>query len=237
MKSETIQEELLVLLPQRQGHFRLESGHHGNLWFDLDPLFQRPTRLQRFAAALALRFANLGINAVCGPLVGGAFLAQAVAAELDVEFYYTERVTTTTGGLYSVNYQIPDTLRPRIGGKRVAIVDDAINAGSAVRTTYLELQASGADPAAVGALLVLGLLAAQLTDGWNVPLEGIVHLPNELWTPEACPLCASRVPLEDGSSRSCRQPQSSSDVEEKRGRERGRGRDGPLATVRASGSL
>jgi orotate phosphoribosyltransferase len=200
MNTDRLDEELLGLLTGRRGHFHLESGHHGDWWFDLDPLFLRPTRLRRFAAALALRFADLAIEAVCGPLVGGAFLAQAVAAELDVEFYHTQRVATTgCAGLYSANYRLPDTLRHRIGGKRVAIVDDAINAGSAVRATYLDLQASGARPAAVGALLVLGRLAAQLADGWNVPLAGIAHLPNELWRPEACPLCASRMPLEDGA--------------------------------------
>jgi orotate phosphoribosyltransferase len=196
MNSEPLQQELLALLPRRQGHFRLESGHHGDLWLDLDSLFQRPARLRRFAGALALRLGDLAIEAVCGPLVGGAFLAQVVATELDVEFYHTERIVTTDGGgLNSVNYRLPETLRPGIGGKQVAIVDDAINAGSAVRATYLELQASGARVAAVGALLVLGRQAAQLAAGWNVPLEGIAHLPSELWSPEACPLCASRVPL------------------------------------------
>lgn len=197
MKSDTLQLELLGLLPGRQGHFQLESGHHGNLWLDIDLLFQRPARLQRFAAALAQRFAGLGINAVCGPLVGGAILAHAVAVVLDVEFYYTERVPTTRGGLYSANYRLPDTLRPSIVGKQVAIVDDAINAGSAVRATYLELQASGAASAVVGALFVLGPRAAQLADEWKVPLEGIAYLPNELWRPEDCPLCVSGVPLED----------------------------------------
>src|SRR5262249_25270913 len=158
---------------QRQGHFRLESGHHGNLWLDLDPLFLRPTRLRRFATALAARFADLAVEAVCGPLVGGALGAPVVAAELDVEVYYTERLPRSDGGgLHSVTYGLPNTVRPRIGGRRALIVDDAISAGSAVRATYLELQANGARPAAVGALLVLGRLAPQLADDWNIPLEG-----------------------------------------------------------------
>ena len=42
-----MQEELLSLIAARQGHFRLESGHHGSLWLDLDPLFVRPGRLRR----------------------------------------------------------------------------------------------------------------------------------------------------------------------------------------------
>jgi orotate phosphoribosyltransferase len=199
MNTVPLHEELLSLLSGRRGHFRLESGHHGDWWFDLDALFLRPTRLRRFVAALAVRLGGLAVEAVCGPLVGGAFLAQAVAAELDVESYHTERVATAEGGLYPATYRLPEALRHRIGGRRVAIVDDAINAGSAVRATYLDLQASGATPAAVAALLVLGRRAARLADGWDVPLVGIAHLPNELWRPEACPLCASRIPLEDGA--------------------------------------
>src|SRR5262249_21600226 len=134
---------------------------------------------------------------VCGPLVGGAFLAQVVATELDVEFYHTERVVTTDGGgLNSVNYRLPNTLRPRIGGKQVAIVDDAINAGSAVRTTCLELQASGARVAAVGALLVVGRQAAELAAGSHAPLEGIGPLPRELGRPGAWSVLAARVPVQ-----------------------------------------
>src|SRR5947209_33053 len=97
MNSKPLHEELLALLPRRRGHFRLESGHHGDLWLDLDSLFLRPARLRRFAAALALPFTDLAIEAVCGPL------------------------------------------------------------------------------------------------------EGIAHLPSELWRPEACPLCAAQAPLEDGA--------------------------------------
>jgi hypothetical protein len=55
MNTDRLDEELLALLPRHQGHFRLESGHHGNLWLDLDLLFLRPTHLRRFVAALALR--------------------------------------------------------------------------------------------------------------------------------------------------------------------------------------
>ncbi len=32
----------LTLVSGRRGHFRLESGHHSDLWLDLDPLFADP---------------------------------------------------------------------------------------------------------------------------------------------------------------------------------------------------
>src|SRR5262245_51691875 len=90
MDTDRLQADLLRLLAARAGHFRLESGHHGDLWLDLDTLFLRPRSLRPFAVELAARLSQHDVDAVCGPLVGGAFLAQIVAAELDVNFYYAE---------------------------------------------------------------------------------------------------------------------------------------------------
>jgi hypothetical protein len=39
-----------------------------------------------------------------------------------------------------VKYRIPPALRSQVRGKRVAIVNDVINAGSAVRGTFLDLR-------------------------------------------------------------------------------------------------
>ncbi len=61
------------------------------MWLELDPLFVMPSRLQRSVEALAERLRRHNIEAVCGPLVGGAFLAQSIASLLDIEFYYAER--------------------------------------------------------------------------------------------------------------------------------------------------
>ncbi len=193
-----MQTELLALIAARNGHFKLESGHHGSLWLDLDPLFVRPGRLRRFVASLADELAKRTVEAVCGPLTGGAFLAQAVAAVLDVEFYYTERVVPAQrDALYAVTYRMPVGLRERAQGKSVAVVDDVINAGSALRGTLAELRACGATPAAAGALLVLGSAAASLCASQAIPLETIAQLSNEIWAPAECPLCAASVPLED----------------------------------------
>src|SRR6185295_12746678 len=101
---------------------------------------------------LARRLSRHGIEAVVGPLVGGAFVAEMVAAELDVRFAFAERRTGAGG----VTYIIPDAFHGHLRGRTVAIVDDAINAGSATRATFAALTALGARPVAVGALLILG---------------------------------------------------------------------------------
>lgn len=59
-------EGLLELLSSRKGHFKLESGHHGELWFELGALFLRPNRLRRFTAELGRRLSRYDLEAVCG---------------------------------------------------------------------------------------------------------------------------------------------------------------------------
>jgi len=192
-----MQNEILSTVAARKGHFRLESNHHGDLWLDLELLCLHPAAIQRFAVELARQLARHNVEAVCGPLVEGAFVALMVAAELRLEFAYAERFANPrSDALYPVEYRIPPPLRSRIRGKRVAIVNDVINAGSAVRGTFQDLRACGAEPVAIGALLVLGDSAVSCAAGEHIALESVATLPNRLWTAAECPLCASGVPLE-----------------------------------------
>ena len=188
----------LELVAGRQGHFRLESGHHGGLWLDLDPLFCEPRRVAPFVAALAAALRPYEADVVCGPLLGGAFLAQLVAQALGAEFSYTERVMPPRpGGLYAARYRLPPALAGRLRGKRVALVDDVMSAGSALRGTWEEVRSHGAVPVAAGALLVLGSTGADFFAGCGVAVEAVARDAYALWRPGDCPLCAQGVPLED----------------------------------------
>ncbi len=148
--------------------------------------------------ALAALLSDLEVDAVCGPLVEGAFVALMVALQLDIQFTYSERFVRPTGdGLFPAGYRVPASLRESLRDKRVAIVNDVINAGSAIRGTFADLEESGAKVIAIGTLLVLGSAAAKFAASKNVPLHSLATLPNNLWTASECPLCASGVPLQD----------------------------------------
>ncbi|MGZ4271377.1 MAG: phosphoribosyltransferase family protein [Solirubrobacteraceae bacterium] len=188
---------LIEALPARRGHFLLESGHHGELWLDLDALFARPARVAPFVAELAEQLSGCGAEVVCGPLVGGGFVAQAVAQRLGIDASWTERVAApSAGGLYAARYRIPDALRERVRDRSVAVVDDVINAGSATRATIADLRACDARPVALGALLVLGQGAAELAGAEGLALASVAALANAIWDPADCPLCAAGVVLE-----------------------------------------
>ena len=149
------------------------------------------------AVELARRLTAQKVEAVCGPLVEGAFVALMVARELGVAFAYSEQFKASKAdSLYPVKYRLPAALRSKVRGRRVAIVNDVVNAGSAVRGTYADLVECGALPVAVGALLVLGSSAASFAADKSMALESLAFLPNTLWLPAECPLCAAGVPLE-----------------------------------------
>lgn len=187
----------LKLVDGRHGHFRLESGHHGALWLDLDPLFADPLRIAPLVDVLTNALRLYEVTAVCGPLLGGAFLAQLVAHALGATFSFTERVALQNPGLYQARYHLPPAFAARVRGQRLAIVDDVMSAGSALRGTYDELQAHGATPVVAGALLVLGSTGAEFFAQRGVAVEAAARDDYELWLPADCPLCARGLPLED----------------------------------------
>ncbi len=190
--------DLLRSLPARRGHFVLESGYHTDLWLSLDGLFLDPKALAPRIAALADLIRPYEASAICGPLLGGAFLAQALATHLDFRFYYTQQMQPpSTGGLFAAEYRLPASLLRDAHRERFAVVDDVISAGSSVRATVAALQSIGAPTVVVGALLVLGSAAIEHFGSVGVPVVTLGRHDFNLWTPAECPQCLAGVVLED----------------------------------------
>jgi orotate phosphoribosyltransferase len=91
---------------------------------------------------------------------------------------------------------LPDSVLPLLRGRRVAVVDDAVNAGSAVLSTAAALTAAGAEVCVVGTLLVLNDAADAVGTALGVPVEHLAALPTTLWTVADCPLCLTGAPLD-----------------------------------------
>jgi orotate phosphoribosyltransferase len=198
---ETDAAAFLRLVAGRRGHFRMESGLHSGLWLDLDPLFIKPRRIAPFVTAFVARLRPYDVDAVCGPMLGGAFLAQLAAHALGIEFYFTERVQTGDGrDLFQARYRLPSAVAARVRGKRVALVDDVMSAGPSLRATDAELRAHGAEPVVAGALLILGTIGADYFAGRGIAVEAAAREDFAMWPTDACPLCAAGVPLEDVAS-------------------------------------
>jgi orotate phosphoribosyltransferase len=82
----------------------------------------------------------------------------------------------------------------------VAVVDDVVNAGSAVRATVAALRAGGAQPVGFGALLRLGDAVLPFAAELGLPVEALSTRPGVLREPRDCPACARGEPLEDAAT-------------------------------------
>jgi orotate phosphoribosyltransferase len=193
------QREIAELLPWRKGHFRFESGHHGDTWLDLEVLCLHPEPVEQLAVVLADCLSEQHGEIVCGPLVEGAFIAMMVAKRLRVPFTYTERFDSKSGEMFPIRYRVPGAQRELVAGKRVLIINDVIGAGSAVLGTLKDLYECGADPVAIGALAARGPAATVLARENGLALETLASFPGEMWKPAECPLCAAGMPLADES--------------------------------------
>jgi orotate phosphoribosyltransferase len=190
--------DLLATMPARRGHFLLESGCHTDVWLTLDAVFVDPAAAAPLVAALAERLRRHAPTAVCGSLVGGAFLAQALAAALGVRFYFSEPAPPSrSSGLFTAQYRLPPELARRIRGERLAVVDDVISAGSSARATVRASAEAGAQIAVVGALMSLGGAGAAYFAAERIPVEALGYRDFNLWAPGECPRCAAGEPLED----------------------------------------
>ena len=193
------QREVADLLPWRKGHFKLESGHHGDTWLNLELLCVHPEPVEQLAVVLADVLSEQRGEVVCGPLVEGAFVAMMVAKRLGVPFTYTERFDSKSGELFPVSYRLPGAQRDLVAGKRIIVVNDVIGAGSAVLGTLRDLYECGADPVAIATLATRGSAAGVLARENGLALETLATFPGEAWKPAECPLCAAGVPLADES--------------------------------------
>ena len=189
-------EKLLQLAKLRRGHFCFESGHHGDVWLELDAMFATPKAVVPFAREIAGKIRTFKLDAVCGPMTGGARLAEMVASELGVTAYPCERTEAQieSGEVRSI-YRLRLEPRDKVAGKRIGIVDDAINAGSAVRETYRELKSAGAEVVLVATLIMLGTAGEKFALDHGVGFETLTCLDSNLWRADECPMCRAGIPI------------------------------------------
>lgn len=107
---------------------------------------------------------------------------------------YAQRVAPTADA--TACYRLPDELSPLIGGRRVAIVDDAINAASASLATRDEIARLGGDATVAAAIFLRDPGGIALLKANGLAVEHLIGVPFTLWAPTDCPLCRARLPIE-----------------------------------------
>ena len=163
-------ENLLSSVPSLEGHFRLESGYHTSVWLTLDAVFTDQAGIAPLVGALAARLHPHGASAVCGPFVGGALPRAATRRCTRCAFFLPAAGSGAANDwpVQSREYYLTPELQRRIGGERLAVVDEMISGGSSVRATIAAASEAGASVVVVGALVVLGDTALRHFAGINM---------------------------------------------------------------------
>jgi orotate phosphoribosyltransferase len=174
----------------------MESGYHSALWFNLDGLFDTGSRIDPFVDQLATQLKTFDVEVVCGPATGGATLAELIARRLGCAFAFTQLASADPSGLFKARYVLPPEFADGVRGKRVALVDDVMSAGSSLRATLAAMEASGARTVVIGALHVLGGAGVDFFLQRGLTVETVGRDDYEMWRPDRCPLCAAGAPLE-----------------------------------------
>ena len=166
-----------------RGHFVYTSGRHGADYLEKFRILEDPRATTELARMIAERFRAMKPELVAGPTTGGIILAFEVARQLGVDAVYVER-GDAGGRVLRRGFEIaPDT--------RVLVVDDVVTTGGSLVETQACILNAG------GQVIGIGVLADRTAGrvGTEVPFYACLTVDFPSYPPDACPLCASGIPI------------------------------------------
>ena len=166
------------------GPFRLSSGRHSDRYVEKARILERPDVVRILAREMASWYPDAGT--IVSPAVGAVALGFAVALETGARFLFAEREE----GRMVLRRGF--AVHP---GERVLVVEDVITTGASAREVFDLVEALGAEPLGVAALVDRSPAPV------DIPLRAVVRVQADAWEPEACPLCRQGVPLTAPGSR------------------------------------
>ncbi|URW74974.1 orotate phosphoribosyltransferase [Sphingomonas donggukensis] len=172
-----------------EGHFVLSSGLHSPRYLQCARVLMDPARGARLAEALAaLLPAELGIQAVVSPAMGGVIAGHEMARALSVPAMFLERPT----GTFELRRGF--RLDP---GTRVLMMEDVVTTGLSSREAIRAIEAAGGVVVAAAALVDRSGGAAT----FDVPFHPLVRLDVPSYSADALPADLAAIPATKPGSR------------------------------------
>ena len=192
MNEDQVLEVLQKVGAFRGGHFVFTSGRHSDSYVNKDALYPYTHETSQLCKEIANRFKDKGVEAVIGPAVAAAIMAQWTASHLTdmlgKEIYATYADKDGSGG-----FVIKRGYDKLISGKKTLIVEDLTTTGGSVRKVVAAARAAGADVVGVAVLCNRGGVTAASVD---VPvLDALVKVELDSWDEVDCDLCKRAIPV------------------------------------------
>jgi len=184
------------------GHFKLSSGKHSPNYLQSAKVLEDPKVAEKLLSELAkqIKEANIKIDTICSPAIGGLLAGYELARHLGVRFIFTERVN----GVMTLRrgFEVSE-------GEKVLICEDIITTGGSALEAAAEIEKRGAEVVGFAAIANRGLCKRV---GSNLEAKPECKLPNDLpffaledfvfdtYNPEDCPMCKEgSVAIKPGS--------------------------------------
>lgn len=169
-----------------EGHFELRSGLHSDRFFQCANVLRYPRLAERLCAALADRMRatflkDAAADWVIAPALGGILVGYEVARALDVRSVFVEKRDDKLA-----------MRRFEIGrGERYIVAEDVITRGGRTQETVDIVEQGGGLVAGIGVLVDRSAGTAR----FKYPLVSLLEMAPVTYDPQACPLCARKLPI------------------------------------------
>ena len=157
-----------------EGHFILRSGLHSRQFFQCAQALQQMPIVEEFGTAIAAKAADLGIETVISPAMGGLVIGQEVARQLRCRFIFVEKEEGRL--VLRRGFKITP-------GERILIVEDVVTKGGRVQETLEIVRNHQGNPVAVAMLV-------DRSDGTldlGIPTLSLIRLNVETFAPDQLP--------------------------------------------------
>ncbi len=172
-----------------KGHYLYKSGRHSDVLVEKDLLLAHVSITSKLCYQIAKHWFRANVQAVAGPSMGGATMAQWVA-------YFLEPDPVA---VYAEDEHGHKVFRrgfaQLIEGRRVLVVDDVVDTGGSAHQMIEAVKRCGAEIVGVGTLWNRG---EPTLDGHQV--YGLINQFFETYLPAECPMCRAGVKLVDATS-------------------------------------
>lgn len=170
------------------GHFILSSGKHSPNYVQCAKLFEYPEAGEKTGTMLGEKIKEYNPTVVIGPAMGGIILSYEVAKSLGVRSLFTERkdeIMMLRRG-FSVSKH-----------DRVAIVEDVVTTGGAVREVIKLLKSLDVEVVCIGSIVDRSAGKAD----FGVPFKKLIDLNFPVYEADNCPLCKNGTPAKKPGSK------------------------------------
>lgn len=172
-------------------HIVYSSGKHGDTYFNKNQIFTKPDYISWIGKKFAEEFANSEIDAVIGPITGGAILSSWTA------YYLSELESKNIYSLYADKegdgFVIKRGYDKYCKDKKLLVVEDVLTTGGSVKKVIEAITNEGGR--VVGVATICNRGSVNESDLGVKKLFSLKIINLKTYSAENCPFCKKNIPI------------------------------------------